>query len=587
MNKGLKTNGTSSLTPPETRAGRFSSLKWDGFVVLKWVIFLFFIVFLIIPLISMLLVSLTGEPVNLLGSLVNEKIFFSTMEKFSNMSFEAYTSLFGGTRYFEALVNSLELATGVALLVTLLVIPIAYAFARTKMPFKRLFAALCTIPLVVPTFISSYAFILMFGQTGWVNHIWRAFGGEGVLFEIQSMIGIILVQVFFFFPYALWPMVAAFKISDLSLEEASQNLGSKPWYTFLRVTVPLAMPGIVSSMLLIFTVSFSDFGTPIIMAPKDLNLIVVEAYREIAGFFNWAGSAILTVIMVLVAAFFFWLQRLVTRGKEYGTISGKPTNQKMVEHKGMIWALTIYTSVVLLMPLLAVGSVFLSSIATTWGYHALPDGYTLKHYAFIFSTSSRNIVNSLILGGGALVLSVVIATFVSYFVVRRGSGALDFMSSIPLVVPGIALGIALIQTFNTAPLHLTGTALILIIAYTIRRMPYMIRSTMGSMMAIRKDIEEAAISMGASPLIAAVTVIGPLMLPGISAGAILVFVTVIKETSISILMAPTDWAPMSLAVFQNLLRGEYYTASAMAILIVVIVILLQFFAKKITKDQLF
>jgi iron(III) transport system permease protein len=401
------------------------------------------------------------------------------------------------------------------------------------------------------------------------------------------MLGIVLVQVFFFFPYALWPMIAAFKVSDLALEEASQNLGAKPWFTFVRVTLPLAMPGIVSSMLLIFTVSFSDFGTPIIMAPKDLNLIVVEAYREIAGFFNWAGSAILTVIMVLVAAFFFWLQRIVTRGKEYGTISGKPTNQKMVTNRGVVVTLTLYTSVVVLIPLLAMGSIFLSSVATTWGHHALPDGYTLKHYAFIFSTSSKNIVNSLVLGAGALVLSVIIATFVSYFVVRRGSGALDFMSSIPLVVPGIALGIALIQTFNTAPLHLTGTALILIIAYTIRRMPYMIRSTMGSMMAIRKDIEEAAINMGASPLIAAITVIGPLMLPGISAGAILVFVTVIKETSISILMAPTDWAPMSLAVFQNLLRGEYYTASAMAILIIVIVVILQYFAKKITRDEFY
>jgi iron(III) transport system permease protein len=588
MNKPIEINTQPPAKVPNKKRNGHSFFKnLDGFTVLKWIILLFFVVFLIIPLSSIMLVSLTGEPINLLGSLVNEKIFSSTMEKLSNISLDAYKSLFGGTRYFSALVNSLQLATGVALLVTVLVVPIAYAFARTNMPFKKTFAALCTIPLIVPTFISAYAFMLMFGHTGWVTHIWNSLGGEGVIFNISSMLGIVLVQVFFFFPYALWPMVAAFKISDVTLEEASQNLGSKPWFTFLRVTLPLAMPGIISSMLLIFTVSFSDFGTPIIMAPKDLNLIVVEAYREIAGFFNWAGSAILTVIMVLVAAFFFWLQRLVTRGKEYGTVSGKPTNQKLVTRKGVVMPLTIFTSLVLVVPLLAVVSVFLSSIATTWGHHALPDGYTLKHYEFIFSTSSKNIVNSLILGAGALVLSMVIATFVSYFVVRRGSGTLDFLSSIPLVVPGIALGIALIQTFNTAPLHLTGTALILIIAYTIRRMPYMIRSTMGSMMAIRKDIEEAAISMGASPLLAALTVIGPLLLPGISAGAILVFVTVIKETSISILMAPTDWAPMSLAVFQNLLRGEYYTASAMAILIIVIVIALQTFAKKITKDQLY
>ncbi|OYD07811.1 ABC transporter permease [Paludifilum halophilum] len=561
--------------------------RFDGLTILQWTIFLFFLVFLVIPLLSIFLVSFTGEPINLPGSLIDSRIFSTTVEKLSHASLEGYQSLFGGSRYLTALWNSLKLSMGVAILVTLVCLPMAYAFARTDMPLKKTFAALATVPLVMPTFISSYAFTLMFGQTGWVNHIWRAFGGEGVLFEIQSMLGIVLVQIFFFFPYALWPMVAAFKTSNSNLEEASQNLGAKGWFTFARVTLPLAGPGIVSSMLLVFTISFSDFGTPIMMAPKNLNLIVVEAYREIAGFFNWSGSAILTVVMVLVAAFFFWMQRLVVRGKEYGTISGKPSRVKPVANRGVRTGLTLYTLFVMMVPILAVGSIFLSSIATTWGYQALPNGYTLDHYVTIFSRSSQNILNSLILASGALILSVVIATFVSYFVIRRGSSGLDFFSSIPLVIPGIALGIALIQTFNTPPLQLTGTAAILIIAYTIRRMPYMIRSTMGTMMAIRKEIEEAAVNLGASNLVAALTVVAPLMVPGISAGAILVFVTVVKETSISILMAPTDWAPMSLAVFQNLLRGEFYTASAMSILIIAIVVALQSIARKITRDPLY
>lgn len=562
-------------------------IRWDGFKLVKWLILLFFFVFLITPLLSILFVSFTGEPVNLFGSVVDSDVLQTTLNQLSNISLEPYISVLSDSRYYAALVNSLKLATGVAILVTLITLPMAYAFARTNMPFKHFFAAMATVPLVIPTFIASHAFILMFGRTGWVNSVWQSLGGEGVLFDVQSMLGIILVQIFFFFPYALWPMVAAFKVSDITLEEASQNLGAKDWYTFLRVTLPLAMPGIVSSMLLIFTVSFSDFGTPIIMAPKELNLIVVEAYREISGFFNWSASAVITVMMIVVAAFFFWLQRLVTRGKEYGTISGKPARQKIVERKGVVSVLTVYTSIVMLVPVMALGSIFLSSIATNWGHKALPNGYTLDHYVTIFHSSSQNIVNSLILGIGSLILSVMIATFVSYVVVRRGSATFDFISSIPLVIPGIALGIALIQTFNAAPLHLTGTAIILIIAYTIRRMPYMIRSTMGTMMAIHRDIEEAAVNMGASRLLAAVTVIGPLMLPGISAGAILVFVTVIKETSISVLMGQGEWAPMSLVVFQSLLRGQTYTASAMAILIIGIVIVLQSFAKKISKDELY
>ncbi|MBH0169140.1 ABC transporter permease [Fictibacillus sp. 18YEL24] len=560
--------------------------SFNGLTLVKVLIYLFFGVFLLLPLVSVFLVSFTGQPINLLGSITNSNILQSTIEKFSSASFDNYEKIFTNKTYFSAVQNSLELAILVSLIVIVMCIPIAYGIARTTMPFKRTIAALCTIPLIVPTFISAYAIIIMFGRAGWVTYIYNSLGGEGMLLDPYSMAGIVLVQVFFFFPYALWPMVAAFKVSDISLEEASLNLGARNWFTFIFVTFPLAIPGVISSALLIFTVSFSDFGTPIILAPKDLNLLVVEAYREIAGFFNWGGAAILTVIMVLVAAFFFWLQHLFTKGKNYGSVSGKPKQQKLNDAKGLTRTLSVYSLAIVIIPVLAMLSIVLQSLATTWGKNPLPNGYTLSHYQTIFTSSMGNIQNSIVLALGALILSVIIATFVSYFVVRQNSSKLDFMTSIPLVVPGIAFGIALIQTFNTAPLHLTGTALLLIVAYTIRRLPYMVRSTMGTMRAIKQDIEEAAVNLGATPLTAAITIIGPLMLPGIAAGSILVFITVIKETSISILLAPADWAPMSLAIFQNILRGEYYTAAAMSVVLVIIVLILQAIANRISKNQL-
>ncbi|MGA4721690.1 ABC transporter permease [Fictibacillus nanhaiensis] len=560
--------------------------SFNGLTLVKVLIYLFFGVFLLLPLVSVFLVSFTGQPINLLGSITNSNILQSTIDKFSSASFDNYEKIFTNKTYFSAVQNSLELAILVSLIVIVMCIPIAYGIARTTMPFKRTIAALCTIPLIVPTFISAYAIIIMFGRAGWVTYIYNSLGGEGMLLDPYSMAGIVLVQVFFFFPYALWPMVAAFKVSDISLEEASLNLGARNWFTFIFVTFPLAIPGVISSALLIFTVSFSDFGTPIILAPKDLNLLVVEAYREIAGFFNWGGAAILTVIMVLVAAFFFWLQHLFTKGKNYGSVSGKPKQQKLNDAKGLTRTLSVYSLAIVIIPVLAMLSIVLQSLATTWGKNPLPNGYTLSHYQTIFTSSMGNIQNSIVLALGALILSVIIATFVSYFVVRQNSSKLDFMTSIPLVVPGIAFGIALIQTFNTAPLHLTGTALLLIVAYTIRRLPYMVRSTMGTMRAIKQDIEEAAVNLGATPLTAAITIIGPLMLPGIAAGSILVFITVIKETSISILLAPADWAPMSLAIFQNILRGEYYTAAAMSVVLVIIVLILQAIANRISKNQL-
>lgn len=559
--------------------------SFNGLTVVKVLIYAFFGLFMLLPLLSVFVVSFTGEPTNLLGSLTDPAIFNSTLEKFKNISLDNYKRIFSGKGYFSALKNSLALAFTVTIIIILVCIPLAYGIARTKMPFKKTISALCMIPLIVPTFISAYAFIIMFGRAGWVTQIYNALGGEGMLLNPYSMAGVVAVQVFFFFPYALWPLVAAFKVSDISLEEASQNLGAKNWFTFIFVTFPLALPGVISSALLIFTVSFSDFGSPIVLAPKELNLLVVEAYREISGFFNWGGAAILTVVMVIVAAFFFYLQHLYTKGKNYGSVSGKPKQQKLIENKLLTRVLSGYSLFVVLIPLLAMLSVALQSVATTWGKDLLPSGYTLNHYKTIFSTSMGNIQNSIMLATGALVLSVIIATFVSYFVVRQNSAKLDFIASIPLVVPGIAFGIALIQTFNTMPLQLTGTAVLLIIAYTIRRLPYMVRSTMGSMRAIKQDIEEAAVNLGATPLTAAITIVGPLMLPGIAAGSVLVFITVIKEASVSILLAPPEWAPMSLAIFQNILRAEYYSAAAMSIVLIVLVLVLQGIASFIGKKQ--
>ncbi len=556
--------------------------SFSGIGLVKILIYGFFLLFLVIPLLSVFLVSFTDEPINVFGSFISWEQMQLTIDQFKNATLDNFKAIFTYGNYFQGLLNSLKLSFVVSLWVLVICTPIAYGIARTNMPFKKTISALCTIPLVIPTFISAYAFIIMFGRAGWVTYMYEKLGGEGMLIDPYSMTGIAIVQIFFFFPYALWPMVAAFKISDVSLEEASRNMGSKGWLTFITVTLPLAIPGMLSTALVIFAVSFSDFGTPIILAPNDLNLIVVDAYREISGFFNWGGAAILTVIMIAVAGVVYWLQNYLLKGKNYDTLSGKPKQVKLSENKALTIPLAIFSGLVVLIPILAMGTVFLQSIATTWGKDPLPSGYTLEHYKTIFTSSLGNIQNSLVLAGGALILSVIIAVFVSYFVVRQRSTTLDFMTTIPLIVPGIAFGIALIQTFNTAPLQLTGTALILIIAYSVRRLPYLVRSTVGTMKAIKQDIEEAAVNLGASTLTAAITVIVPLMLPGIAAGSILVFVTVIKETSISILMAPAEWAPMSLAIFQNVMRAEYYSAAAMSVILVVMVLILQTLANKLS-----
>jgi len=163
--------------------------------------------------------------------------------------------------------------------------------------------------------------------------------------------------------------------------------------------------------------------------------------------------------------------------------------------------------------------------------------------------------------------------------------SLDFVGNLPLAIPGVALGIALILTFNSPPVKLTGTAFLLICAYALRRLPHMLRTTAAAITQVKRDLEEAGLNLGATPGLMIWTVVAPLVLPGIIAGCILVFVTVIKEISITVLLAPARWGPMSLEVFRHLLRGEFYLASAMAMLIVVIVAVLQFAAQRLAGEK--
>src|SRR5699024_2424536 len=152
-------------------------------------IYAFFILFLIIPLLSVFLVSFTDEPINIFGSFISIETFQSMVDLFKNATLDNFKSILTNGNYLDALLNSLYLSVMVSIIVLVVCVPIAYGIARTNMPFKKTISALCTIPLIVPTFISAYAFIIMFGRAGWVTYIYQTLGGEGFLIDPYSMTG--------------------------------------------------------------------------------------------------------------------------------------------------------------------------------------------------------------------------------------------------------------------------------------------------------------------------------------------------------------------------------------------------------------
>lgn len=554
------------------RAGRW--LNFDNASTAA--ILIVFLLFLVLPYISILIVSFTGRPVAILDIFMgSEKAaeLLGSIRDTATLRF--YKELLSFSRYTTALWNSSVLGFTVAACAVLIAMPIAYGLARTQMPGKRIIGLLCIVPLMMPTFISSFAFILMFGRTGWVNQIFARIGIEELV-SIHTPFGVGLVQVLFFFPYALLPMIAVFKAMDPALEEASYLLGARRLFSFLTTTMPLAAPGIWAGGLLVFIVSIEDFGTPMILSPRGYPLLIVEAYREMVGYFNWGGAAVIAVLLVLFSAFLLLVQRWMLRNNQSRTVTGKPNDRALVSNRRLCRGLFVYSLAVLAIPLMAIYSTAMQSFATSWGADLLPEGLTLENYRYVWARSAGAIVNSFLLGGAALAISIVLATIIPYLVVRRGRTYLDYLGFLPLALPGTALAIALILTFNTPPLKITGTAFLLIMAYVIRRMPYALRATSASIRTISPDLEGAALVHGAPKFLSLFSVTFPLMLPGIIAGGMMVFLTSIREISATIMLSPESWKPMSLAIFEGLLRGEFYTSSAISMILIIVVVAVQF-----------
>jgi iron(III) transport system permease protein len=575
--------GARGASEPVRRRGRGRWIDFDN--VSTVLILLVFTLFLILPFLTILIVSFTGQPVAVLDVFTGPQgVRRFADDVFGHASLQYFGQLFTFPRYVQAFFNSVTLAVAVAATAVLLAMPIAYALARTRMPARSLIGALCIVPLMVPTFISSFAFILMFGRTGWVTQLFAAVGIDQPV-NIHSPAGVWLVQVFFFFPYALLPMTAVFKAMDPALEEASHVLGARRPFAFLTTTMPLAAPGIWAGALLVLIVSLEDFGTPMILSPRAYPLMIVEAYRELVGYFNWGGAAVIALLLVLMSALLLVVQRWLLRNSHAMTVTGKPASRDRTSSPWVCWGLFGYSLLVLALPLAAIYTTAVQSLATSWGAGMLPEGFTLQNYRYVWERSTGAVVNSFVLGGLALLVSVVLAAIIPYLVQRRGRHYLDYLGFLPLALPGTALAIALILSFNTPPLQITGTALLLVMAYVIRRMPYALRATSASIRTISPEIEGASLVHGATRFLTLWSITLPLMLPGIIAGGIMVFLTSIREISATVLLAPEDWKPMSLVIFEGLLRGEFYTSAAISMILIVVVMAVQYVVFRLIGDK--
>jgi len=485
------------------------------------------------------------------------------------VSFGGYVKLLTHPYYLGALWNTVLVGVGGMVGACLLGVPLAYCMARYVVKGRGVITTLAVMALVSPPFIGAYSWIVVLGNSGWLTLQMKSLGVT--LPTIYGMSGIILVFSLKFFPFVYLMTESALRNVNRSFEEAAENLGCNSRQRFFKVTLPLVFPATSSGAILCFVLSIADFGTPSIIG-RDLRTLSTLAYNqytsEMGGTPTMAVS--ISMLMIVISMLAVMLQRHLIGKRRY---AGSMTNRHVQEPIAGLPAVVVHALCygVVGLATLPIAVVVYTSFLQTKG-PVFSGGFGLNSYARVITEVPDVIFNTFSFSLIATLLITIAGGFMSYIIVRRESkwaGFLDSILMVPYVVPGVVMAIGFLLTFNKAPLDLVGSASIIVLILFIRRLPYGVRATSSVLRQIKPSIEEAAVSLGASPAKAFLTVTVPLMLPGIIAGAMMSFITAINELSSTLLLYTARTTTMPVKVYSAVLDGEFGIAAALSTLLLV------------------
>ncbi len=491
-----------------------------------------------------------------------------------------FRKIFAYDYYRAAVINTLQISAAATVAAMLLGVPIAFCLARLPIPGKPLAITLGTLPLLLPSFVSAHAWVLLLGRFGFVSQALRAVGIPfGSIYGRGGMIFVYTIQGF---PYILLLAMSAFSAMDVSLEEAGENLGSSRWRTFRTVTLPLLIPAMLSGGLLVFMASAENFGVPFVLA-EDMPVLSLEAYKlfvsEMGG--NPAMAGAMGVFLILCTAVPLLLQRAYLKGQRFATQTrGRPRELTVSTGVGRLATALIYgvNGVALLPFLVVIVASFLEMRGPVMFFR-----FSLQSYREILTQSPEMITNTYLLATLGTLLAVAIGLPTGYLVTRqrlRSGGLLEVLSNAPLAIAGTVLGIGFVLAFNARPLILTGGWIILVLAYTTRMLPFNVRSAAALLHQLDPALEEASINLGVPPGRTFVRVTVRMLLAGIVSGAILTWVNIASELSSTVILYSGPWATMTVGMFQAMESRNLGVASAFASILVVSVAVPLLFATR-------
>ena len=494
----------------------------------------------------------------------------------AGLTTDNFAAFFRERRYRVALRNSVAaslLTTAFALIVA---VPLAFVHARYRVPGKATVLTLAAMATVTPPFLGAYVWIMLLGWSGVLSGALRA---AGIPFDsIVGFHGMVWVGTWGAVGLVFLFAHDAFAGMDPSLEEAAMSVGASRLRTHLQIALPMATPALLTVGYLVLMAAFTDFGTPKIIG-GGVEVLPVLVYDEFLGEVATRPSMASTASLVMVGLSTVALlaQRRILARRSYA-VSGlrRPTPRPLSRAAtALVLAWTAAVFLIVFTPHLTVTA--LSFVTWTLDVPRLP--FTLANYDALLGRSLRPVLVSYVLSTGATTAAVLVGALVAYVVVRKSFRVIGpFLNALvmfPYLLPGTVLAVGLIVAFNRPPLALTGTGLILAIAYAIRKLPYATKAAEAALYQVPANLEEAAHSVGAGPARAFRDVTARLILPGLASGATVTFLATITELSATIMLYSAAWTTMTVVIFQAAqgMGGQFGVASATAVVMMLSVYL--------------
>jgi len=493
-----------------------------------------------------------------------------------------YLEFFKDTYYLKTFGNTLLLSTLLLVTTTVFGVPLAYILARYRHWGKTVFTALILLPIVLPAFAGVFAFIIFFGKYGTLNLILMDTGLiEKPINFIYGMHGLVFIQSLHMLPFIVLGLSAGFTNIDPSFEEAAEVEGASGFRRFFTITLPLCTPSYMAGAVLVFLWPFTDWLTPMILGQVDY--LPSVAYINIAYHFTDMHRKYMGIVAVVIAAvvcislFLFarwWVEKRKYTGLSKGTTSeGRVIEPSPVVKSGAYVYMVFIALLVLLIPIV----LGLSAFSRRWSFEVFPTYWTLENFRLILLESPGLIKNSFLFSGIALVFGITFGLPAAYLIVRTrvaGRNALDFVITLMLAFPGIAIGVSYLLAFwNRIPLATYW--IIMPLALFARRLPYFLRMAHSSYLQLDPSLEEASEVSGAGKIRTFFHISLPLLLKGVLVGVVMFFIMAFQEISTAIFLYRGGWETLPIGIYLNWHRGmEFGIAAAMAFLMIVITFIL-------------